>query len=607
MSTLPSTDAKAVVVALARLTTQVGRIADTLTTPVVEHVDAEETTGANRVPCPYCVAPTMIPSTLITDHIARLHNVGLATYGPYPSAADDGPTTPATTCSAQYTGPDNPHTECIRAAHHEHPFHSDNNAWNWRDDVAVYPLADSTVRVAHWHPASEQLAEERQELAGMVSEFIDAQMQHARADEDAPTSIMTMTDEHAARLRRRDSLMNLLARLQRGGMRAEESVALRQHVETEIREADTARSVAAGNKRHVQTLVPALQRAEADANHNADQVADAVRRAESAERDLRTLRTGLRAAGGDPTQIQNLWAQLRLRNRQWAEAKREVRVVRSELEEEGGDVRLVDEMLATVAAAEKEAREARQERDANAVDLETADRIRAEAQRDRDQHAAVLREVLSRFSLVSNFTPAYRCTVLIAPELFEQWRSTVAPTVERPWWQQVALYEKEAVEAAKHVLELKATIERVRAVCMTKLSLENAKLIYAALNDAEQQEEASIWGGLAKYQAAVARVAKVLAEAQRHRNQTHPSERQDCVMCGADHFAEALRAIDGAEDDGALHAKLDEATATLRRVRAVTKNWGHQALPHSEAHRLLVDVREALAGAHPDGPTETDT
>ncbi|PBC80150.1 hypothetical protein BX265_4986 [Streptomyces sp. TLI_235] len=37
--------------------------------------------------------------------------------------------------------------------------------------------------------------------------------------------------------------------------------------------------------------------------------------------ELRTLRAGLRAAGADPTQLQNLWAQIHMRNRQWREAK----------------------------------------------------------------------------------------------------------------------------------------------------------------------------------------------------------------------------------------------------------------------------------------------
>ncbi|AZM54145.1 hypothetical protein DMA15_17505 [Streptomyces sp. WAC 01529] len=47
------------------------------------------------------------------------------------------------------------------------------------------------------------------------------------------------------------------------------------------------------------------------------------RRAEIAESELHTLRSGLRANGADPTNIQNLWAQIRLRNRQWHAAKRE--------------------------------------------------------------------------------------------------------------------------------------------------------------------------------------------------------------------------------------------------------------------------------------------
>lgn len=46
-------------------------------------------------------------------------------------------------------------------------------------------------------------------------------------------------------------------------------------------------------------------------------------RARIAETELRVLRAGIRSLGGDPTTIQNLWAQIRLRNRQWREAKRE--------------------------------------------------------------------------------------------------------------------------------------------------------------------------------------------------------------------------------------------------------------------------------------------
>ncbi|MEU6229962.1 hypothetical protein [Streptomyces sp. NPDC047042] len=543
MSSTPSPDVKAVVRALTTLTTQVGRIADALTTPVVERADATDD-AATTVDDD--ALRRMLTDALTAEHYRRArerivaspeeHSAGMAdvAMGVVSICRAAEATTPATTCSAQYTGPDNPRTECIRAAHHEHPFHTDGGSWNWRDDVAVYPLADSTARIAHWHPASKQLAEERRELAGMVDEFIDAQVQHGRAADE----------EQTLRLLRRESLLVLLSRLQRGRPVTEaEAATLRTHVETEIREADTARSVAAGNKRHVQTLVPALERAEADANHNANLVADAVQRAEAAERDLRTLRTGLRASGGDPTQIQNLWAQLRLRNRQWAEAKREARAFRSMLEEEGGDTTLVDEMLETVAKAEARAREAGHERDVIAADLETADRIRAEVQRDRDQHAAVLREVLDRFTIEADLDGLHVCTPYVPVEVLKRWRSMVAPTVERPWWEQVAEVHAEWEQAH-------AAIERVRAACMTKLDYANASLIYAALDGAEQ-----------------------------------PTEKPD---------------------DEALRAKLDHATATLRRVRTVTKNWEHQVLPHSEAHRLFVEVRDALAGPRPDPQPTTE-
>ncbi|PWI08345.1 hypothetical protein DIZ27_23185 [Streptomyces sp. NWU339] len=96
-----------------------------------------------------------------------------------------------------------------------------------------------------------------------------------------------------------------------------------------------------------------------DREHTAEQAAEEQRRrADIAETELRTLRSGLRANGADPTQIQNLWAQISLRNRQWRDTKRELRLTRSMLEEEGGDVSLVDEMIAAVSKAEGEAREA---------------------------------------------------------------------------------------------------------------------------------------------------------------------------------------------------------------------------------------------------------
>jgi hypothetical protein len=92
-------------------------------------------------------------------------------------------------------------------------------------------------------------------------------------------------------------------------------------------------------------------------------------------------------------------------------------------------------------------------------ELENADRIRAEAQRDRDQHAAVLREILSRFTpaLVNGKYAFYQAEQPVPVEELERWRSVLAPTVERPWWETVAEVRGELAEA-------QAAIERVREV-----------------------------------------------------------------------------------------------------------------------------------------------
>lgn len=229
--------------------------------------------------------------------------------------------------------------------------------------------------------------------------------------------------EDAERAVRRASLRSLLDRMQRMGLTETETAALRQHVETETRDADTARAVARSNLRHVQTLVP---------------------------------------------------------------------------------------------------------------DLDTADRIRAEAQRDRDQHAAVLAEVLRHF--VHKGHPGEPClqTGWIPVKTVEKWRSVIAPTVERPWWQQVA-------EAQKAGRTAEAAIERMRD----------------AFN---------------RHQQGLLTTAELYAS-------TPPDDTEE-----------------GTEDPEALRAKVTETTSILRRVRTVTKAWATRVLPHSEAHRLLTEVRAAFDG-----------
>lgn len=87
--------------------------------------------------------------------------------------------------------------------------------------------------------------------------------------------------------------------------------ALYERVAMAEQEADASVAAAA----HLTTLI-------GKRSEKAEKAAKSQRqRADIAETELRVLRSGLRANGADPTQIQNLWAQIRLRNRQWREEK----------------------------------------------------------------------------------------------------------------------------------------------------------------------------------------------------------------------------------------------------------------------------------------------
>ncbi|WTC56866.1 hypothetical protein OH715_16970 [Streptomyces cellulosae] len=82
---------------------------------------------------------------------------------------------------------------------------------------------------------------------------------------DTPSPIagqVAAEEEH--RRARRDSLHNLLARLERTGLHPGEKAALREHLEAEMRDTDTARAVAVGNLRHVRMLYADLQTAQAE-------------------------------------------------------------------------------------------------------------------------------------------------------------------------------------------------------------------------------------------------------------------------------------------------------------------------------------------------------
>jgi hypothetical protein len=182
----------------------------------------------------------------VPDHYAKLTRA-VVEIGTQLRRLADAPTTPvadaaATTCSAQHHCFD-PIRDCIRAAHHTGLDHVDEHGFHWSDTVAVYPiaaaptttpvpLATPCVRCGHarnWHEPGEQCTVTAGENGCGCQQFT-AHLE--------PVS----NDEAALRGARRDSLLILLSRAGRGVLTPDEGVLLRQHVETEMRDADTARA-----------------------------------------------------------------------------------------------------------------------------------------------------------------------------------------------------------------------------------------------------------------------------------------------------------------------------------------------------------------------------
>ncbi|WP_326730257.1 hypothetical protein [Streptomyces phaeochromogenes] len=308
MSTVPSADAKAVVRALEGLTTQVRRLADTRQSDFVLSADATDDDATTP-------ATTWTPGPLVVaEAVEWARGAGKASATIEALTANAG-------CS-------------------EHP-----NAGS----VGPYCLACVIVPP----PTNRRPPMDPVHILGIKA---------PAADEDAPLA--------ACRIMFTRTCPQSYAgpcgdRAARGVLNDHEATALRARAQQVINGRETWKAKAEEIEQDRDRLKTILEYEHKRANdaidreETAEQAAEEQRRrADIFETELRTLRAGLRANGADPTQIQNLWAQIRLRNRQWAEAKREVRVVRSELEEEGGDVALVDEMLATVADAEARARQA---------------------------------------------------------------------------------------------------------------------------------------------------------------------------------------------------------------------------------------------------------
>lgn len=161
------------------------------------------------------------------------------------------------------------------------------------------------------------------------------------------------------------------------------------------------------------------------------------RRADIAETELRVLRSGLRANGADPTQIQNLWAQIRLRNRQWREAEQRAEAAS----------RLGTQYMAAAELAEAELQRYAEVDSADAAAGSYAHRAeQAEAERD-----GAYRERAHLLALLAALHPS-----VIAP----------APDVNEDGWQ-ILYLQIGGKQASWHIAprdaELYAHVEHVAA------------------------------------------------------------------------------------------------------------------------------------------------
>lgn len=223
-------------------------------------------------------------------------------------------------------------------------------------------------------------------------------------------------EDQAQRWARREPLLVLLTRIQRGRpLTEDEATLLRQHIEAEMRDADTARE-------------------------------KTVDLAETYKAERRR---------GD--------ALAEERNEAWAEREQLRDLLRSE-----------------------------NQRANAAIDREhTAEQAAEEAQRERDQQAAVLAEVLRHFTpaLVNGQYAFFQAQEPVSVEEFQRWRSVVQHDVERPWWQQLDTVRAELEQA-------QAALQRVRAAADeladgTEPGFRAALAVRAALDGAEQPTPAA--------------------------------------------------------------------------------------------------------------------
>jgi len=220
----PSPDAKAVVRAAEALTTQVRRIADALSAPVIP----AETTGDDDA----CRSVDVDGEPVLVRGSGDFTEQDAKFFGEIVRAAKRRYEAEVAAPAADED--DDPPAACW----HTEP----GTPCDW--DVCRQPdrlaAGDHGVDPATTPPLGAVLRQRAQQAPA------------AAADED-----------ETIRWSRRESLGILLSRADRSVLSPAEGRMIRKHVEHEMREADTARAVARSNLRHVKAIVPELEQAQA--------------------------------------------------------------------------------------------------------------------------------------------------------------------------------------------------------------------------------------------------------------------------------------------------------------------------------------------------------
>ncbi|MFJ2717443.1 hypothetical protein [Streptomyces sp. NPDC087437] len=261
---------RTVVRAIDALTTQVKRIADTVSraadarqddfalTPDAANDAPPTSVTEDRQPAYAAVyayihrLDDVMPTSRIDRNAIIWHAVNAA-LDAHAEARDDE----AMPCSAQHHGFDDGRL-CIRAAQH-HGDHIDERGYHWSDTVAMYPAFDEPLREA---PAADGTCRSvevdgepvlvrgsgdfTEQDAHFLGEVVRAAKRRYET-EHAPAA-----DEGTQRTTRRNSLLNLLDRLDRTRtLTGEERALLRRHVQDDGIEADTTRERARKAERQV--------------------------------------------------------------------------------------------------------------------------------------------------------------------------------------------------------------------------------------------------------------------------------------------------------------------------------------------------------------------